>query len=463
MFYPMAMERSLMSISPVKRTLMSISPVDGRYSSQTLDLVCFFSEYALIKYRISIEINYFTFLYRLNLPEFRQVTEKDLKKIRGIMETFDLDDACAVKEIEETTCHDVKAVEYFIRFRMKELGCDAMSHYIHYGLTSQDINHPALSLILKDFQKYYTEKCLTLLESLMQLKEKSATTIMMARTHGQPASPTCLGKELMVFYERLWKQLVHFQEMEMSTKFGGSVGNLNAHVLTYPEIAWQNEMDRFIQELGLVRQQYTTQVEHYDTMAAYFDAMKRINTILIDLCRDMWMYISMEYFIQTSTQEEIGSSTMPHKVNPIQFEKAAGNLMLANALLEFLSRKLPISRLQRDLTDSTVTRNIGVACSHTIIGFKALVAGLNQLKVNADKIRKDLENHWVIVAEGIQTFLRKEGVQDGYERLKAFCRGHPRISQGDMEQFIKTLPVNQEVKTRLMKITPMNYTGYIET
>ena len=442
------------------KQLLAISPIDGRYYEKTMELASFFSEYALIKYRIVVEIKYFIFLYNLGLKELSELTEDDIKNINSIHENFDIEEAEVVKEFEGRTNHDVKAVEYYIKFIMATFDLEKYSRFVHFGLTSQDINNTSLSLIVKDFIQYYNAKSFIIIEKLDNFRKLYRDIPMLSRTHGQPASPTLLGKEFAVFYERLYNQLIGLNNTLITTKFGGAVGNLNAHYVSYPNYNWAEEMDIFIHNLGMMRQQNTTQIEHYDNLAAIFDGFKRVNVILVDMCRDIWHYISLGYFTQKFKKGEVGSSTMPHKINPIDFENAEGNLLLANALFEFLSRKLPISRLQRDLTDSTVTRNIGVACSHTIIGFKSILRGLDKIVVNRTKINEDLEDNWVVISEAIQTILKREGINDGYELLKDFTRNNSKIGKEEIHKFIDELKVSDEVKEDLKTITPYNYTGY---
>ena len=440
--------------------LTSISPIDGRYRKQVEKLDAFFSEFALIRYRVDVEIEYFIFLAEKKLFKLPASVKNELLKIKS---NFSLADAEAIKEIEKTTNHDVKAVEYFLKEKLKEANADDVKEWIHFGLTSQDINNTAIPLLWKDF--ITNEYLPSLSEIFLELKKLSKTwkdVPMLARTHGQPASPTLLGKEFMVFVERIENQIIQFSFIPFSGKFGGASGNLNAHYVAFPKMNWKKYMNEFLEKkLGLKRQQHTTQIEHYDTLASHFDAIKRINTILLDLCRDLWMYISMDYFKQKIKVGEIGSSAMPHKVNPIDFENAEGNLGIANALLEHLSAKLPVSRLQRDLSDSTVIRNIGVPAAHTIIAFHSIKKGLSKLILNQDKINQDLDKNWAVVAEAIQTILRRENYANPYEALKELTRGKSSIDKKSIHQFIDSLKINSSLKKELKAVTPFNYTGSI--
>jgi len=441
-------------------TLTSISPVDGRYRKQTEDIAKFFSEYALIRFRVYVETEYFISLCGI-LPQLTAFKKEDFKKIRKISTDFSMNEALRIKEIEKTTNHDVKAVEYYLKEKFGKLGLSKFSEFIHFGLTSQDINNTAIPLSLKEsFERYLKPLFDGLVIKLDTLSKEWAKIPMLARTHGQPASPTRLGKEIKVFVERLKVQIKQLEKVPFSAKFGGATGNFNAHHAAYPEINWVAFANIFVNEkLGLQRSQTTTQVEHYDNLAAFFDNLKRINTILIDLNRDIWTYISMEYFKQSIKKGEVGSSAMPHKVNPIDFENSEGNLGVANALFEHLSAKLPVSRLQRDLTDSTVLRNIGVPIAHTVIAFKSLIKGLDKLLVNEDAIRNDLENNWAVVAEAIQTILRREGYPKPYEALKDLTRNNKKITKEKLHGFIDSLKVQEKVKKELKGITPFNYTG----
>ena len=444
-----------------QNALWAVSPIDGRYSQQTSDLGQYFSEAALIRYRLRIETEYLIALCQLPLPQLKSVSPTLFPKLRSaIYESFTEADAIQVKEIERTTNHDVKAVEYFMKSKLDELGLSEVKEFVHFGLTSQDINNTATPLLLKEAH------CNVLLPALNSVSEKLAAMAeewervpMLARTHGQPASPTRLGKEIRVFVERIRQQQRLLEQIPFSAKFGGATGNFNAHHVAYPELDWNAFGNQFVNSLGLHRSSPTTQIEHYDNLAAYFDGLKRINTILIDLCRDFWTYISMNYFRQQIKAGEIGSSAMPHKVNPIDFENAEGNLGLANALYEHLSAKLPISRLQRDLTDSTVLRNIGVPIAHTLIACKSTLKGLGKVLLNEPAIHADLEANWAVVAEAIQTVLRREGYPEPYEALKGLTRTNERIDAITISRFIQSLNVSDSIKSELTKITPFNFTG----
>lgn len=441
--------------------LTAISPVDGRYRDKVDELGNYFSEYALIRYRVLVEIEYFIALCEIPLPQLKGVDKDLYPKLRKIYTDFSEADAGRIKEIERTTNHDVKAVEYFIKEKMDTLNVQDIKEFVHFGLTSQDINNTSVPKSLKDaIEEVYYPMLGELETKLKILVEEWKDLPLLAHTHGQPASPTILGKEIMVFVERLKAQEKQLRAVPYSAKFGGATGNFNAHKVTYGDIDWVRFANRFVDEtLGLKRSQHTTQVEHYDNLAALFDAMKRINTILIDLCRDMWTYISMEYFKQKIKAGEVGSSAMPHKVNPIDFENAEGNLGIANALFEHLSAKLPVSRLQRDLTDSTVLRNIGVPVAHSLIALHSLMKGLGKLIVNPEAIDRDLGNNWAVVAEGIQTILRRENYPNPYEALKALTRTNKGITQKDIADFIDGLDVADNVKTELRALTPKTYTG----
>ncbi len=441
--------------------LNAISPIDGRYQSKTKELSSYYSEAALIKYRLRVEVEYFISLCELPLPQLENVDAKLYEPLRKIYREFSDDDAHEVKEIESTTNHDVKAVEYFLKEHFDRLKISEYKEFIHFALTSQDINNTATPLLIKEsVEDIFLPNYLQMMEKIIELKDKWANIPLLARTHGQAASPTLLGKEIMVFIERLERQMGLLNMVPFSAKFGGATGNFNAHHIAYPEVDWVAFSNEFVEEtLGLDRSQVTTQIEHYDNLAALFDNFKRINTILIDLSRDIWTYISMNYFKQKIKKGEVGSSAMPHKVNPIDFENAEGNLGIANAIYEHLSAKLPISRLQRDLTDSTVLRNVGVPMAHSILGFKSILKGLNKLILNKEAIRADLDDNWAVVAEAIQTILRKEGYPKPYEALKDLTRTNGLIEQHTLSNFIDTLQVSDELKAYLKSITPFNYTG----
>jgi len=441
--------------------LNAISPIDGRYRSKTQPLSPYFSEQALIKYRVLVEVEYFISLCELPIPQLNGVDKTLFEALRNIYRNFSADDALAIKEIEKTTNHDVKAVEYFIKSAFEKLGLDAHKEFIHFGLTSQDINNTAIPLSTKEaFEDVYLPSLIGLISKLKELSTEWADIPMLARTHGQPASPTRLGKEIHVFVERLEEQLRLLFNVPFAAKFGGATGNFNAHFVAYPKNDWRKFGQDFVEgTLGLKHSFPTTQIEHYDHFAAFFDALKRINNILIDLDRDIWTYVSMDYFKQRIKAGEVGSSAMPHKVNPIDFENSEGNLGIANALFEHLSAKLPISRLQRDLTDSTVLRNIGVPIGHTLIAFEATLKGLNKLLLNADKFSEDLEKNWAVVAEAIQTILRREAYPNPYEALKELTRTNTVINKESMHAFINTLTVSDDVKAELLHITPANYLG----
>lgn len=441
--------------------LNAISPIDGRYRNKIYELSNFFSEQALIKYRVLVEIEYFIALCEIPLPQLIEVDTKVFEDLRAIHKDFSESDALVIKGIEKITNHDVKAVEYFIKEKFDELKLGKYKEFIHFGLTSQDINNTAIPLSLKDaMNDIYVPEYFGLVKKLKELVKEWANIPMLARTHGQPASPTRLGKEIEVFVVRLEEQFNLLNDIPSAAKFGGATGNFNAHKVAYPEIDWKEFASGFIQEkLGLQHSFPTTQIEHYDHMAALFDCLKRINTIITDLNRDFWSYISMDYFKQTIKKGEVGSSAMPHKVNPIDFENSEGNLGIANAIFEHLSAKLPISRLQRDLTDSTVLRNVGVPFGHTIIAFKSTLKGLNKLLLNESKFNDDLENNWAVVAEAIQTILRREGYPNPYEALKGLTRTNEAITKSSIANFIDTLKVSDKVKSELKQITPQNYTG----
>ncbi len=442
-------------------SLTAISPIDGRYRAACGVLADYFSEYALIRYRVLVEIEYFIALCELPLPQLQEVDRGLFEQLRTIYRDFTEADALRVKEIERTTNHDVKAVEYLIKEKMDALGLQAHKEFVHFGLTSQDINNTAVPYSLRDAAKdVYYPLLEQLISQLTAMSKEWEAIPLLARTHGQPASPTRLGKEIFVFVDRLNKQVAQLRAIPSPAKFGGATGNFNAHVAAYPGIDWIGFANRFVGEvLGLDRSQVTTQIEHYDNIAAIFDCFKRINTILVDLCRDVWTYVSMEYFKQKIKAGEVGSSAMPHKVNPIDFENAEGNLGIANALFEHLSAKLPVSRLQRDLTDSTVLRNVGVPMAHTVVAFRSIIKGLDKLILNIDKLNEDLENNWAVVAEGIQTILRRENYPNPYEALKALTRTNRAITREDIAAFIGTLDVSEAVKEELRRLSPQTYTG----
>jgi adenylosuccinate lyase len=445
-------------------SLEAISPVDGRYRRATQKLADYFSEGALIKYRVLVEVEYFIALCQLPLPQLKNFNKNRIEPLRAVYRDFAAEDARRVKDIEKMTNHDVKAVEYFLKEKFDELELKKYKEFIHFGLTSQDINNTATPYSMKQAWMEVVKPVFNEVIDVLQSKARQWQEVaILARTHGQPASPTRLGKEIYVFVERLLVQLRQLDTIPFSAKFGGATGNFNAHYAAYPQIDWPAFADKLVNNiLGLSRSKVTTQIEHYDNLAAFCDNLKRINTILIDLDRDIWSYISMDYFKQAIKKGEVGSSTMPHKVNPIDFENSEGNLGVANALLEHLAAKLPISRLQRDLTDSTVTRNIGVPVAHTLIGLKSLLRGLNKLILNADVIRADLQRNWAVVAEAIQTILRRENYPQPYEALKALTRTHAVIDQQAIAEFIESLDVSRKVKDELLKITPENYTGVCE-
>ena len=440
-------------------SINAISPIDGRYSNQTSNLQDYFSEKALIKYRLKIEIEYFIKLTEIKIDGLKSWRKSNNKLLRKIYTDFDEKNALEIKEIEKTTNHDVKAVEYFLKNKFKSLRFEKFSEFVHFGLTSQDINNSAIPLSIKDYVKSYKLLIQNLLKLIKQKSKEYKNISMLARTHGQPASPTRLGKEFKVFEVRINEQIKQLNNIPLSAKFGGATGNFNAHHLTFPKINWKKFAESFMKDLGLKLSFPTTQIEHYDNLASLFDNLKRINTIIIDFNQDMWLYISMDYFKQKIKKGEIGSSAMPHKVNPIDFENSEGNLGLANSIFNHLSTKLPISRLQRDLTDSTVLRNIGVPIAHTIIGINSTIKGINKLLVNSEKINEDLENNWIVIAEGIQNILRKEGYPNPYELLKDLTRNNKKINQDTFTKFINSLDISEKLKKDLKKITPYNYTG----
>ena len=443
--------------------LTAISPIDGRYRGKTDALADYFSEYALIRYRVRVEIEYFITLCELPLPQLQDLDHSLFEPLRDIYRQFSVEDAQRVKDIEKVTNHDVKAVEYFIKEKISTLSGFAAEakEFIHFGLTSQDINNTSVPLSIKEaLEQVYYPFVEELIEQLHDYAEEWRNVPMLAKTHGQPASPTRLGKEIMVYVYRLEEQLRSLKETPVTAKFGGATGNFNAHHVAYPQYDWQDFGNHFVSEkLGLEREQYTTQISNYDWLAAIFDAMKRINTIVIDLDRDFWMYISMEYFKQKIKAGEVGSSAMPHKVNPIDYENSEGNLGIANAILQFLAAKLPVSRLQRDLTDSTVLRNVGVPMGHALIAFQSTLKGLRKLILNEAKLQEDLDNTWAVVAEGIQTILRREAYPNPYETLKALTRTNEGINAQTIAEFIETLDVSEAVKEELRAITPATYTG----
>ena len=441
--------------------LNAISPIDGRYRSKTVSLAPFFSEEALIKYRVLVEIEYFIALREANLSQLAAIDKSVYNSLRAIYQNFSTKDALWIKETEKTTNHDVKAVEYFIKSKFDGLGLQAYKEFIHFGLTSQDINNTAIPLSTKEaFEKVYLPSLVSVIAKLKELAMEWADIPMLARTHGQPASPTRLGKEILVFVERLEEQMRLLFTIPFAAKFGGATGNYNAHKVAYPTTDWRKFGTDFVENsLGLHHSFPTTQIEHYDHFAAFFDALKRINTILIDLDRDIWTYVSMDYFKQKIKAGEIGSSAMPHKVNPIDFENSEGNLGIANAIFEHLSAKLPVSRLQRDLTDSTILRNIGVPMGHTLIAFESTLKGLNKLLLNEPKFHEDLEKNWAVVAEAIQTILRREGYPNPYEALKGLTRTNEAIDKNAIHTFIQSLTISEAIKAELMHITPSNYLG----
>ena len=442
--------------------LNAVSPVDGRYRAKSEPLSPYFSEYALIKYRVKVEIEYFIWLCEMPLPQLKDFNSNNFAALRSIYQNFSETDAQSVKEIEKTTNHDVKAVEYFIKGKFDEIGgMEDFKEFIHFGLTSQDINNTSFPMMIGDaIKEVFAPEVQALIDKLNGLAEEWKDIPMLAHTHGQPASPTRLGKEVKVFAYRLERQFEQLTGLKITAKFGGATGNFNAHHVAYPEIDWKAQANKFLAErLGLEREQYTTQISNYDGLASVLDALKRINTVIMDLDRDFWTYISMNYFKQKIKQGEVGSSAMPHKVNPIDYENSEGNLGVANALYEHLSRKLPLSRLQRDLTDSTVIRNLGVPMAHSIIAIKSTLKGLDKLLLHRESIDADLENNWEVVAEAIQTILRRERFPHPYETLKALTRTNKKINQQDIAEFINGLDIRDEVKAELLKITPQNYVG----
>lgn len=442
--------------------LTAISPIDGRYRGKTEALAGYFSEFALIRYRVRVEIEYFITLCELPLPQLATMDHGLFPRLRAIYEDFSEQDAARVKTIEQTTNHDVKAVEYFIKEKLDEIGgMDSYKEFVHFGLTSQDINNTSVPLALKEaLRDVFYPQMEELIDQLRQYAEEWKDVPMLAKTHGQPASPTRLGKEIMVYVYRLSEQLRSLRQCKLTAKFGGATGNYNAHHVAYPAYDWKEFGDRFVSEkLGLEREQYTTQISNYDHLGAIFDAMRRLNTIIIDMDRDFWMYISMDYFKQKIKAGEVGSSAMPHKVNPIDFENSEGNLGIANAILQFLAAKLPVSRLQRDLTDSTVLRNVGVPMGHAVIAIQSTLKGLRKLILHKETLDADLENNWAVVAEAIQTILRREAYPHPYEALKALTRTNQKMTQETIRQFIESLDVSPDVKRELLAINPGNYTG----
>jgi adenylosuccinate lyase len=441
--------------------LTAISPIDGRYARQTKELSDYFSEFALIRYRVFVEIQYFIALCNDPLPELEGFNEEAIEALDKVFENFTLNDAERIKEIERTTNHDVKAVEYFLREKFDDLGLEKYKEFIHFGLTSQDVNNTATPLSIKHaMERVLMPMLIKLRDEINDLAQRWINIAMLARTHGQPASPTTLGKEFKVYVERLDNQLLMLKHVSYKAKFGGATGNFNAHAVAYPDIDWHAFANNFVREyLGLERLHFTTQIEHYDVLAALFHNIERINTILIDFARDVWTYVSLEYFKQKTKAGEVGSSAMPHKVNPIDFENAEGNLGMANAIFTHLAAKLPISRLQRDLTDSTVLRNVGVPFAHSLIAIQSILRGLDKLLLNEQKLYDDLENNWMVIAEGIQTILRRENYPHPYEVLKQLTRGKESVTRTDIQDFIETLDMREEVKEELRKLSPHTYIG----
>ena len=442
-----------------KNSINAISPIDGRYSTQTDYLSEFFSEKALIKFRLKVEVEYFIKLTEIGINQLSDWNKKNNPTLRNIYDNFNDSHANEIKKIEKTTNHDVKAVEYFLKNKFKSLGFEKYSEFIHFGLTSQDINNTAIPLSLKEYFNSYYDLLKNLLKHLKDKSVEYKDVTILARTHGQPASPTKLGKEFNVFIVRVEEQLKYLKKIPFSAKFGGATGNFNAHHIAYPEIDWKKFAESFVKNMGLSLSFPTTQIEHYDNLAAIFDNIKRINSIIIDFNQDMWLYISMDYFKQKIKKGEIGSSAMPHKVNPIDFENSEGNLGIANSIFNHLSSKLPISRLQRDLTDSTVLRNLGVPIAHTIIGINSTIKGINKILLNKNKIDEDLENNWIVISEAIQTILRREGYPNPYEALKKLTRKNEKIDKITFSGFINNLEISEKVKKELMRISPFNYTG----
>ena len=438
----------------------SISPIDGRYRDITKNLSTYFSEYALNKWRIFVEIEYFIQLIQDKIITDEDIDDVTIMKLKSIHQNFSQEDCSIIKIVEKTTKHDVKSVEYFIKDKLDNLGLSHLKEFVHFGLTSQDINNTAIPLSIKKwFENVYLVNMDRLIDKLIDLSESCNGIVMLSKTHGQPASPTTMSKEIMVFVERLQNQISMIKTISFYGKFGGAVGNFNAHHVAYPQVDWKNFSDKLLKTFGLKRLQYTTQIDHYDNLSALFDNIKRINIILLDFCKDIWQYISMEYFLQKTANGEVGSSVMPHKVNPIDFENAEGNLGVSNALLNHLSEKLPISRLQRDLTDSTVLRNVGVPMAHIQISFNSINKGLSKLIINKEKINEDLNNNWIIVSEGIQTILRREGFKNPYESLKKLTRGKDNIGKDEIWKFIDGLSVSEQIKKELKSLSPFNYFG----
>ncbi len=441
----------------------AISPIDGRYANKTRELANFFSEHALIKYRVFVEIEYFLALTTSEIKNFAEFPQEKVNDIRNIHQEFTTNESVRIKEIEKQTNHDVKAVEYFLKEKFRELQLEKYSEFIHFGLTSQDINNTAVPLSLKEgLTAAYLPVAKQLKDKIRALSHQWSKISLLSHTHGQPASPSTLGKEIYVFADRLNAQIDTIVANKYYAKFGGAVGNLNAHKVTFPQIDWINFSNNFISSIGLKRLPFTTQIDHYDFLVNQLQNLKRVNTILIDLSRDIWTYISMGYFSQKTKAGEVGSSTMPHKVNPIDFENAEGNLGMANAIFTFLIDKLPISRLQRDLTDSTVLRNLGVPIAHTLIAYKSLLKGLEKLEVNQSNINDDLEKNWAVVSEAYQTILRREGIAQPYELLKELTRGKSTLTKEDLHEFVRSLSIDDHIKNQMLSITPQNYLGYTE-
>ena len=441
--------------------LYAITPIDGRYCNTTSILSKYVSEYALFKYRILVEIEYFKALYKLQIKGLKDIQKYEIDRLDNIVKDFTLKEAMKIKNIEKINKHDVKAVEYYLQEKFIEYGLEKHRSFIHFGLTSQDINSSAVILSIKEtINSIIIPNLLTIMNTVLDMSKKWKNVTMLSRTHGQPASPTTIGKELYVFYYRLETQLRELKNVEYRTKFGGAVGNFNAHKVSYPDIDWETFADEFVYSLGLIRNDYTTQISNYDEISTIFDNIKRINSILIDLDNDIWYYISLGYFKQNIVKDEVGSSTMPHKVNPINFENSEGNLIVSISLLECLSRKLPISRMQRDLTDSTILRNIGTIFGYTLIGYTSLVTGLSKLNIDRSRIDNDLEDNYVVISEGIQTILRREGIIDAYEKLKELTRGKMNLTKDDFRKYIESLDISTELKDELNKITVYNYIGY---